>query len=90
MITDERLAALHAYTRKHSVNWPLYVVIRLAFVPKAVCAGSYIRCASLTGAIRGQSETGPEGETVRPDLVLIDDPQDREAATSPAQCDDRE
>ena len=33
MITDERLAALHAYTRKHSVNWPLYVVIRLAFVP---------------------------------------------------------
>src|ERR1700749_3038627 len=25
--------ALHAYTRKHSVNWPLYVVIRLLFVP---------------------------------------------------------
>lgn len=33
MIPDERLAALHAYTRKHSVNWPLYVVIRLLFVP---------------------------------------------------------
>jgi 1-acyl-sn-glycerol-3-phosphate acyltransferase len=33
VISDERLAALHAYTRKHSVNWPLYVVIRLLFIP---------------------------------------------------------
>ncbi|MBS1864093.1 MAG: 1-acyl-sn-glycerol-3-phosphate acyltransferase [Actinobacteria bacterium] len=33
MIPDERLAALHAYTRKHSVNWPLYAFIRLLFVP---------------------------------------------------------
>jgi glycerol-3-phosphate dehydrogenase (NAD(P)+) len=29
----ERLARYHAYTRKHSVNWPLYVFIRLLFVP---------------------------------------------------------
>ncbi len=33
VIPDERLAALHAYTRKHSVNWPLYVAVRLLFVP---------------------------------------------------------
>jgi glycerol-3-phosphate dehydrogenase (NAD(P)+) len=33
VISDERLAALHAYTRKHSVNWPLYVAVRLLFVP---------------------------------------------------------
>ncbi|MFT3865852.1 MAG: 1-acyl-sn-glycerol-3-phosphate acyltransferase [Solirubrobacterales bacterium] len=33
MISDERLAAQHAYTRAHSVNWPLYVVIRVLFVP---------------------------------------------------------
>ena len=33
MISDERLAALHAYTRKHSVNWPLYIAVRLLFVP---------------------------------------------------------
>src|SRR5262249_26015311 len=26
-------ARYHAYTRKHSVNWPLYVVIRCLFVP---------------------------------------------------------
>jgi glycerol-3-phosphate dehydrogenase (NAD(P)+) len=33
VISEERLAAQHAYTRKHSVNWPLYIVIRLLFVP---------------------------------------------------------
>ncbi|HEX4732691.1 MAG TPA: 1-acyl-sn-glycerol-3-phosphate acyltransferase [Solirubrobacterales bacterium] len=33
MISDERLAAQHAYTRAHSVNWPLYLVIRMFFVP---------------------------------------------------------
>ncbi len=33
MISEERLAAQHAYTRAHSVNWLLYTVIRLLFVP---------------------------------------------------------
>jgi 1-acyl-sn-glycerol-3-phosphate acyltransferase len=33
VISDERLAAQHAYTRAHSVNWPLYLVIRMFFVP---------------------------------------------------------
>ncbi len=25
----ERLANYHEYTRKHSVNWPLYIVARI-------------------------------------------------------------
>jgi 1-acyl-sn-glycerol-3-phosphate acyltransferase len=29
----ERLARYHAYTRKHSVNWPLYVLARIFLVP---------------------------------------------------------
>lgn len=64
--------------------------IRLAFVPDAPCSGAVFRTAGLTGAIRGMSATGPSGESIRPDLVLLDDPQDREAATSPVQTDDRE
>lgn len=69
--------------------------IRLAWVPakkcpQARCAGAVIRTAGLTGAIRGMSAPGPDGVTIRPDLVLLDDPQDRESATSPAQTDDRE
>jgi glycerol-3-phosphate dehydrogenase (NAD(P)+) len=32
-VNAERLAKYHAYTRKHSVNWAVYAVVRLAFVP---------------------------------------------------------
>jgi 1-acyl-sn-glycerol-3-phosphate acyltransferase len=33
VISDDRHAALHAYTRKHSVNWALYIFIRAIFLP---------------------------------------------------------
>jgi glycerol-3-phosphate dehydrogenase (NAD(P)+) len=32
-VTAERLASYHAYTRKHSVNWPLYCVARAFLLP---------------------------------------------------------
>jgi glycerol-3-phosphate dehydrogenase (NAD(P)+) len=32
-VTSERLASYHAYTRKHSVNWPMYCVARALLVP---------------------------------------------------------
>jgi 1-acyl-sn-glycerol-3-phosphate acyltransferase len=32
-VTAERLAAYHAYTRKHSVNWPMYHVARAFLLP---------------------------------------------------------
>jgi glycerol-3-phosphate dehydrogenase (NAD(P)+) len=32
-VTPERLAAYHAYTRKHSVNWPMYCVARAILLP---------------------------------------------------------
>lgn len=32
-MTPERLAGYHAYTRKHSVNWPMYVVARAFLQP---------------------------------------------------------
>jgi glycerol-3-phosphate dehydrogenase (NAD(P)+) len=32
-VTAERLARYHAYTRKHSVNWPLYLLARTLLVP---------------------------------------------------------
>jgi 1-acyl-sn-glycerol-3-phosphate acyltransferase len=32
-VTAERLASYHAYTRRHSVNWPLYVVARVFLQP---------------------------------------------------------
>jgi glycerol-3-phosphate dehydrogenase (NAD(P)+) len=32
-VTAERLASYHAYTRKHSVNWPMYHVARAVLLP---------------------------------------------------------
>jgi glycerol-3-phosphate dehydrogenase (NAD(P)+) len=32
-VTPERLASYHAYTRKHSVNWPMYHVARFFLLP---------------------------------------------------------
>ena len=53
--------------------------------------GSVIRVTGLTsGNIRGQSATLPSGEIIRPELVLLDDPQTRESAASPSQNATRE
>jgi len=32
-VTSERLASYHAYTRRHSVNWPMYLVARTFLLP---------------------------------------------------------
>lgn len=53
-------------------------------------SGSVLRTAGITGAVRGQLVTTRDGKTIRPDLILIDDPQTRESAKSPTQTDDRE
>jgi hypothetical protein len=53
-------------------------------------SGSCVTVAGLTGAIRGQSSTLADGRIIRPELVLLDDPQTRESAMSPAQSEARE
>jgi len=53
-------------------------------------AGSVIMCRGITGDIRGANSTLPDGSMIRPDLVLIDDPQTAKSAKSPIQCRDRE
>ncbi|WP_218933625.1 terminase gpA endonuclease subunit [Rubripirellula lacrimiformis] len=41
-----------------------------------------ITCGSLLGGMRGQQYLATTGETIRPDLVLVDDPQTRASAAS--------
>lgn len=48
-------------------------------------SGSIITCTGITGRIRGMKHTTQTGEALRPDLVLIDDPQNNESAASPGQ-----
>lgn len=48
-------------------------------------SGSIISCAGILGRIRGMKHTSQQGEALRPDLVLIDDPQNYESANSTSQ-----
>src|SRR5690606_10534550 len=44
-----------------------------------------VSVAGLTGSIRGQSTTLPNGSIIRPEFVILDDPQTRESAHSLSQ-----
>jgi hypothetical protein len=68
--------------------------LTLPVMPDGACdgpnvSGSVVTIAGLTGALRGQSHVLPSGEIIRPELVLLDDPQTRESATSVTQCAER-
>jgi hypothetical protein len=64
--------------------------ITLPTVPGKPASGAIIQIASMEGAIRGMNVPGPDGEQLRPDMVVIDDAQTRESAKSPIQTTDRE
>lgn len=69
---------------------------RLTFptMPDSACdganvSGSTISVAGLTGALRGQSHTLSSGTILRPEFVILDDPQTRESAMSQGQSASR-
>lgn len=62
----------------------------LATIPGAACSGAIISVAGLTGRIRGMKHKGPNGDNLRPDLVILDDPQTDESAKSESQVANRE
>jgi len=72
---------LMEWTAKHIV---------LPTIPGSPAGGGIIRVAGITGRIRGMTHQRPDGKTVRPSLVVIDDPQTDESARSLSQCQTRE
>ena len=52
--------------------------------------GAIVEGHGLTGAIRGKWKDTKTGKTLRPDFVILDDPQTRESAESQTQCAMRE
>ena len=51
--------------------------IILPTIPGSECSGSVVRARGITGSLRGMNVNG-----MRPDLVIIDDPDDEESADS--------
>jgi hypothetical protein len=59
-------------------------------IPDSPASGVIIKVAGITGGLRGMKHKRRDGKTVRPSLVIIDDPQTDESARSPSQCQTRE
>lgn len=74
--------------KKTNVQW-LGGQMSFGYVQGVATSGSILSCCGLTGNIRGQQVTGVDGTIHRPDLVLLDDPQTKESASSPSQCQKR-
>lgn len=62
--------------------------IVLPTVEGSVASGAIIHSVGITGRVRGMKRKA-NGKDVRPDMVLVDDPQTRESAESPEQCKKR-
>lgn len=79
--------------KRTAIEWKMDQ-ITLPVMPDAACRGpnvsaAKVEVAGLTGSVRGKFHTLPSGETIRPDLVLLDDVQTRESANSVKETSDR-
>lgn len=64
--------------------------IVLPAIPKSKASGALLEAAGLEAAVRGAVHLDAEGNQIRPDLALIDDPQTRRSAKSKLQREQRE
>ncbi|NLE59324.1 MAG: hypothetical protein GX616_13265 [Planctomycetes bacterium] len=71
------------------IGWTAREII-LPTISGSEASGAIIRVAGITGRIRGMKHKRADGSSIRPSLVLIDDPQTDESARSPSQCATRE
>lgn len=75
--------------KRTQITWTLSEIV-MPTMTKSAAAGIIIRVAGLTGRIRGMKFKRPDGQTVRPDLFIADDPQTDDSARSASQCVTRE
>lgn len=71
------------------MTWTASKIV-LPTVKGSKASGSAVRVCGITGTIRGMKHKRADGTSIRPSLVLIDDPQSDESAMSPSQCATRE
>jgi hypothetical protein len=79
---------LYKGERTH-IGWTAREIV-LPTMPGSVASGAIIKVAGITGRIRGMKYKRADGHTVRPTLVVLDDPQTDESARSLSQCATRE
>jgi hypothetical protein len=70
------------------IRWQADSIV-MPTIPGSVASGSIVMSRGLTGSILGLRHKSPDGTQLRPDFVIVDDPQTRESAASPMQCSKR-
>jgi hypothetical protein len=71
------------------IGWTAKEIV-LPTIEGSIASGAIIKVAGLTGRIRGMKHKTSDGRTVRPSLVVLDDPQTDDSARSLSQCANRE
>lgn len=71
------------------ITWTQDQII-LPTIAGSRASGSILKVAGITGRIRGMKHKRADGTPIRPDLVIVDDPQTDESARSRTQCQARE
>ncbi len=79
---------LYQGERTH-IGWTAREIV-LPTLAGSNASGAIIKVAGITGRIRGMKYKRADGKTVRPTLVVLDDPQTDESARSLSQCATRE
>lgn len=70
------------------IGWTANEII-MPTIPGSQASGSIIKVSGITGSLRGMKYKRSDGETVRPDLAIVDDPQTDESARSRTQNETR-
>jgi hypothetical protein len=75
--------------KRTQIGWTAREIV-LPTIEGSVASGAIIKVAGITGRIRGMKFKRSDGRSVRPSLVVLDDPQTDESARSLSQCANRE
>ena len=74
--------------KRTHIQWKKDTLV-LPQIEGSVSGGSIITSRGLTGSILGLRHKASDGRQLRPDFTIVDDPQTRESARSPMQCQTR-
>ena len=87
-ISNRANGQLFKGSRTH-IGWTAKEIV-LPTIADSPASGAIIKVAGITGRIRGLKYKRPDGRSVRPSLVILDDPQTDDSARSLSQCANRE
>jgi hypothetical protein len=74
--------------KRTHIQWKQDTVV-LPTIAGSKAGGAIITSRGLTGSILGLRHKAADGRQLRPDFTIVDDPQTRESAKSPVQCQAR-